>query len=77
MALQAECRQDWSFIVAAIYKYQIITQVDEELHLALEFAAANIRPRKTKSEITREAIYAYLNFTIPAAFEKPTAIAAE
>ena len=63
--------------MTAIYKYQIITQVDQELHEALQFAAENIKPRKSKSEICREAIYAYLNFTIPAAFEKPTAIAAE
>jgi hypothetical protein len=63
--------------VPAIYKYQIITQVDQELHAALEFAAANIRPRKTKSEITREAIFAYLNWQIPDAFKKPDAIAAE
>jgi hypothetical protein len=62
---------------AAIYKYQVVTQVDQELFEALQFAAANIRPRKTKSEITREAIYAYLNWQIPAAFQKPDAIAAE
>jgi hypothetical protein len=64
--------------VAAVYRYQIITQVDEELHQALQFAAANIRPRKTKSEITREALFAYLNWQIPDAFiKKPDAIAAE
>jgi hypothetical protein len=61
----------------AIYKYTITTLVDEELNAALAFAAANIRPRKSKSEICREAIHAYLNFTIPDAFRKPDAIAAE
>jgi predicted transcriptional regulator len=63
--------------VTAVYRYQIITQVDEELHQALQFAAANIRPKKTKSEICREAIFAYLNWQIPDAFKKPDAIAAE
>ena len=50
-----------------------VRHADAELHhwTALQFAAANIRPRNTKSEITREAIYAYLNWQIPAAFQTP------
>ena len=61
----------------AVYKYVVTTLVDSELHSALELAAANIRPRKTRSTICREALFQYLIRECPAALEKPNAIAAE
>jgi predicted transcriptional regulator len=59
------------------YPYQIIFQTEPELYEALQFAAANLRPRKTRSAIIREALFAYLNREIPTAFDRPNVIAAE
>jgi hypothetical protein len=63
--------------VEAVLKYQLVTQADRELHEALKFAAANIRPRKSRSEFMREAIAEKIIREIPDAFNQPNIIAAE
>jgi hypothetical protein len=60
----------------AVYKYVVTTLVDAELNEALQFAEANLRPKRSKSAIVREAVYYFLAQKIPAAFEKPDAIIA-
>jgi hypothetical protein len=63
--------------VSATYPYQIFFQADPELNEALQFGEANLRPRKTRSAICRQAVYEFLIRECPDAFKKPDAIAAE
>jgi len=60
-----------------VYRFSLVVNVDESMNRALQFAADKLQPRKSKSEIIREAIYSKLSQEIPGIFEARSEIPAE